>query len=194
MPAVPAEAVLTEKTRSGLLVNARLEQHPLEQQIDVVYRYAMRLIGDEHEASDLVQETMLRGWRWRYRLRDPAAMRVWLLRIATNLHRDQLRKKTETPRLLVESSLSRERPAAGRLIQKENVAQALAALDRLPTRQRQVMHLVTVEGLSQEATAEVLEISTRAVKASLSMARKQLRVQLKELYDEVCGKKRCPSE
>lgn len=186
---MPAEAMPTENSTSGLLVNARLEQH-----IDVVYRYALRLVRDEHRARDLVQETMLRGWRRRHSLRDPTRVRVWLLRITTNLHRDQLRKKIETPRLLVESLLSRQQSVSRQLIQQENVAEALAALNRLPTRQRQVMHLVTCEGLSQEETAEVLDISTAAVKASLSMARKNLREQLQQLYQEVCGPKRCPSE
>jgi RNA polymerase sigma-70 factor (ECF subfamily) len=71
--------------------------------------------------------------------------------------------------------------------QRECVARALAALDELPQRQRQVMHLVTIEQLSQEAAAEVLEISVEAVKASLSLGRRAMREKLKDIYDDVCG-------
>ena len=41
--------------------------------------------GRPEPAEDLTQETMLRGWRDRERLREPRAARVWLLRIATQL-------------------------------------------------------------------------------------------------------------
>ncbi|HEX3602307.1 MAG TPA: sigma factor [Lacipirellulaceae bacterium] len=50
-----------------------------------VYRYALRLAGRPELAEDLTQETMLRGWRDRQRLRESRATRVWLFRIATNL-------------------------------------------------------------------------------------------------------------
>ena len=184
LPGVLAEAAGTERARSGLPVNALLEQH-----VDMVYRYALRLVRDEHQACDLVQEVMLRGWRSRHKLRDPEAMQVWLLRIATNLYRDQLRTKHKTPRLLVDPPPDRQPSAERRLIGQENVAQVLEAFDHLSTRQRQVIHLVTCEGLTQEQTAEVIGISTNAVKTSLSTARKRLREQLRELYEETCGKK-----
>ena len=47
-----------------------------------VFRFALRLTGDPHVAEDVTQETFLRAWPGRARLRDERLMRVWLFRIA----------------------------------------------------------------------------------------------------------------
>ena len=65
---------------------------PLEEHVEAVYRYALRLTGRPDLAEDLTQETLLRGWRNRNKLREPRAARLWLLRIATNVWTDHLRK------------------------------------------------------------------------------------------------------
>jgi RNA polymerase sigma factor (sigma-70 family) len=75
--------------------------------------------------------------------------------------------------------------------ERENVRLALAAMDELPPRQRQVLYLITCEEMSHTETASVLEISEAAVKANLSLARKEMRRRLKPLYDEVCGRRTC---
>src|SRR5687767_14908852 len=64
----------------------------LETWVPRVYRFALRLSRDPHAAADLTQDTFLRAWRHRGRLRDPRAVRGWLFRIAANLWRDRLRR------------------------------------------------------------------------------------------------------
>ena len=64
----------------------------LEEWAPRVYRFALRLCNDPHIAEDLAQETFLRAWRHRGRLRDERVARVWLFRITANLWRDQLRR------------------------------------------------------------------------------------------------------
>jgi len=153
---------------------------------DAVYRYALRLARDPQQAQDLAQETLLRGWQSRHKLREPAAARVWLLRIATNLQRDRLRTaRIDLP--LVGEEPDRRTGGGRRLEEQENVQRALAALDELPPRQRQVMHLVTIEQLSHDDAAAVLGITATALKASLSAARRQMREKLKDIYDEIRG-------
>jgi RNA polymerase sigma-70 factor (ECF subfamily) len=70
---------------------------------------------------------------------------------------------------------------------RECVQRALAVLDTLPARQREVMHLITIEQLSQQQAAEVLGVSVEAVKASLSLARQQMRDKLRDIYDDLRG-------
>jgi RNA polymerase sigma-70 factor (ECF subfamily) len=164
-----------------------------EEHLDVVYRYALRLTRDNQLAHELTQETMLRAWRRRATLREPAAARVWLLRIATNLWTDWRRRKVPTPQLLQEDPPSRDPTITGKLIRQENVLLALAALDQLPPRQREVMHLVTVEQMSHGEVAAILGISVAAVGASLSAGRKELRERLRGIYEDLCGETRCPT-
>lgn len=150
--------------------------------LDRVLRFLHRLTGDPHDAADLAQETFLRAWRGRSSLRDSAAARTWLLRIATNTFRDWLRSKGRQPEI---ASLTVEPPAAAsasrtqnhtaRLENQDEVAQAIAALQTLPPRQREVLTLHACEELSIDEIAEVLEIDRRAVKSSLSVARAAMR-------------------
>ncbi|MBA4106942.1 MAG: RNA polymerase sigma-70 factor [Pirellula sp.] len=153
---------------------------------DVLYRYALRMVRDRQQAEDLTQETLLRGWRQRAKLREPAAARVWLLRIATNIHRDGLRIAKPTAALAFEPTCGSV-GVEGRLEQRETVDAVMAALDELPARQRQVIHLVTIEQLTHDDAAAVLEISVDALKASLSLARRTMRERLKPIFDEVRG-------
>jgi RNA polymerase sigma factor (sigma-70 family) len=62
-------------------------------------------------------------------------------------------------------------------------------MDDLPPRQRQVLYLATCENMTNPEVATILEINEAAVKANLSLARKEMRRRLKDLYEEVCGRR-----
>ena len=174
-PAAPAVA------RTLPTVTQSLEKH-----LETVYRYELRLAGRADLAEDLTQETLLRAWRSRHKLREPDLMRVWLLRITTNLWTDQLRRVKFHPRVL-EHEPPCPRPSPCDVAdESERVQMALAAMDDLPPRQRQVLYLVTCEQLSQAEVADVLGTDLPAVKENLSLARKEMRRRLKTVYEAVC--------
>jgi RNA polymerase sigma-70 factor (ECF subfamily) len=159
----------------------------LEEWVPRVYRFALHLCNDPHAADELTQDTFLRAWRQRGRLRDPGAARAWLFRIAANLWRDRLRRgRSPVARAgplddaAPDPAHPPERLAAGR----EELARALEALDELPPRQRDVLYLSACEGLPTAAVAAVLGISPAAAKASLSLARKNLRQRLPDLFPD----------
>ncbi len=160
----------------------------IEEHVGSVYRYALRLSGRPDLAEDLAQETLLRGWRNRQKLRDHRAARVWLLRITTNLWTDQLRGLRFRP-VTLDSEPACPRPLPSTTSDdREHVRLALAAMDELPPRQRQVLYLVTCENMAQGEVATILGINESAVKANLSLARKEMRQRLKEVYEAVCGR------
>jgi RNA polymerase sigma factor (sigma-70 family) len=134
---------------------------------------------------------MLRAWRNWPSLRDERTARVWLLRIATNVWTDHLRRSKNRPRVLVDEPVCRQPTPAAVSDGQENVARALAAMDELAPRQRRVLYLITCEQLTQDEVAEVLGIDKAAVKSNLSLARKAMREQLRDLYLEVCGRPTC---
>ena len=180
-----AHAARTEPTVTPFPFDA------VEEHLGTVYRYALRLAGRADVAEDLTQETMLRAWRSRAKLRDPHVARVWLLRIATNLWTDELRQAKHRPRVL-SSEPPCPRPTPPTVAnEQENVKRALAAMDQLPPRQRQVLYLITCESLSQDEVAAITGIALSAVKANLSLARKEMRRRLIDLYAEVCGRREC---
>ena len=155
----------------------------LEEWAPRVYRFALRLCNDPHAAEDLTQETFLRAWRQRARLRDPRAGGAWLFRITANLWRDRLRRRrchVDQARPLEDDPLDRT-PAPEQLAsEREEFQRALDALRELPPRQREVLYLSACEGFSTVEIGEVLGIRADAVKASLWLARKTLRERLGE--------------
>jgi RNA polymerase sigma-70 factor (ECF subfamily) len=155
----------------------------LEQYVPRVYRFALRLARDPHKAEELTQETFLRAWRGRRRLRHLDAARTWLFKIAVNLWRDQIRRAKRSPRrveIAWDDRASRQTVPEQGMIDEEDVQFALVAMDSLPARQRQVLYLHACEELSIDQIAGVLGITTDAAKASLSLARKAMRRKLKD--------------
>jgi RNA polymerase sigma-70 factor, ECF subfamily len=166
----------------------------VDEHLPRVYRFALRLTGSRQEAEDLTQDTFLRAWRQRGRLRDAGAARVWLFTIARNLWTDRLRRKRRRPvsiEALQEDCQSAAIAADRGLIVQEDVRRVLEAMDSLPARQRELLHLHACEGLSLGEIAEVVGISVDAAKASLCEARKRMRERFREID---CGACRGESE
>ncbi len=148
-----------------------------------VYRFALRLCDDPHAAEDLTQETLLRAWRHRARLREARAGRVWLFRITANLWRDRLRRgrcRVDQAGPLADDQPSRSPAPEQVASEREELRRVLEALGELPPRQREVLYLSACEDLSTVEISEVLGIRADAVKASLWLARKNLRERLGE--------------
>jgi len=153
----------------------------LTEHVPHVYRLALRLTGDRHRAEDLTQETFLRAWKRREQLKDKRAERVWLFRIAANIWKDELRQisaRGATVFPLPDNAPGAEPTPEQSAEARESLERTLNLLNGLPVRQRTVLHLIAVEGLSPGEVASVLGINTNTVKVNLSLARKRMREQL----------------
>jgi RNA polymerase sigma-70 factor, ECF subfamily len=153
------------------------------------YTLAYRLVGDEEDAKDVVQETYLRAYRGLARFRGDAQFSTWLYRItancaATHLGRRRRHRHEELPddEAVVDADPSRDpelRAAAGAARDE-----LTAALADLPPRLRAVIVLRDIYDLPHEAIAAELGISTSAAKVRLHRARRKLREQLYPLPGE----------
>ncbi len=143
-----------------------------------VYRFARHLTQDPHLAEDLAQEAMVRAIH-ASESTTPDRPLVWLLRVVENLWRDRCRQKQRRPpheSISASADELAERNSPAEIASsKEEIRLVLNAMERLPERQRTVMHLMACEQLSIFEIAEVLNITQEAVRSSLSLARKQLR-------------------
>lgn len=149
----------------------------LETLIPGLYQFAFRLTGHVDRVEDLTQEALLRAWEKRGQLRAENSVRVWLFRIAVNLWRDQVRQTRRRPVLgpNTETVADRSPEPSQALGEKEELSLVLKVLQRLPPRQREVLHLSAVEEFRVAEIAEILSISQNAVKVNLSEARKKMR-------------------
>lgn len=164
-----------------------------EEYRDRIYRYALRLVGDPAEAEDLTQDTFLRAHDRLGGLRDPAALKTWLFRIATNLARDRYRRRAVrggTP-MSLDSPPQDGSPPAGEAMTDEAAPRIDEAMERdelstcvqeyieaLPDSYRAVILLKDLQGLTNPEIAEMLGSSLPTVKIRLHRARTKLKAAL----------------
>lgn len=155
-----------------------------EEHVPRVYRFALRLTGNKDDAEDLTQSTLLRAWNDRSQLRNSSAVRSWLFTIAANLWWSRLRRKDREERFMRGTKpADRQRVLLPEeeIIIKEDLHRVRETMDGLPERQRQILYLHACESFSLPEIAEILSLNPQAVKASLSLARKRMRQQLRDL-------------
>lgn len=139
-------------------------------------RLAWRMLGDEQEAQDVVQESCLRLWRvageWRP---GEARISTWLHTVAMNLCRDRLRRRRETYPVESFEWLAGEDSPEQDMERDRRSARVQQALTQLPERQREALILSHFEGYSQSEAASVMGVSVEALESLLSRARRSLR-------------------
>src|SRR5262245_36615546 len=152
------------------------------------------LVGSAEEAEDLAQEVFLRVYRARKKYRPRAKFSTWLFTIANNLALNSLRsrqRKPSVPLNLRDSGPLGPRPAeqlvhdrcgppTQRLQQEELAALIRTALEGLNERQRMAVVLNKFEDMSYDEIAQVMNLTTKAVKSLLSRARDNLRLALQD--------------
>jgi RNA polymerase sigma-70 factor (ECF subfamily) len=145
-------------------------------------RFATRLLRDNTEAEDVVQETCLRLWQHAREYTPRARVTTWLHRIAHNLAVDRLRARGRLKPLPEEDEdVMPESARQPSLIDEKRRVLALdAALAALPERQAAALTLVHLHGLSGKEAAEVLGIGAEALESLLSRARRALKAGLAE--------------
>ncbi len=155
--------------------------------MNVVYRTALALCGNVHQAEDLVQTTFVKALERFDSFKVGTNCKAWLCQIVRNLWIDQLRhKKVVGKELPMEEELL-EGPArtnetawsnAQDLLENFSDEQVIRALGQLPAEQRLTLFLIDVEQFSQEEVAEITEVAVGTVKSRTSRARTELKEKL----------------
>jgi RNA polymerase sigma-70 factor, ECF subfamily len=142
-----------------------------------IYRFGLRMCGDEESAREVLQETMLAAFRNLPGFRGQAALSTWLYQIARSFCIKERRGARPTSEL--GADLPDRAPAPDLQVEARQIGQALAAAIReLPSEQREVLVLRDVEGLSAQEAADVVGIEVGALKSRLHRARMALRAKL----------------
>ena len=172
-----------------------------------VYRLAIRMLRNQQDAEDALQETFLQVHRGLPSFEGRSTFSTWLFRLATNVCLMKIRHRgTEPSKLLpLEDYLPRHeegevpqmvdwtiRPEEA-LLSKESREKMMEALEKIPPEYRAVFILRDMEGFSNIETGESLGISVAAVKSRLHRARLALRGLLSDYFDMEEGTKRLGS-
>ena len=141
-----------------------------------LYRYAIGLCHNPATAEDLVQETFLRGWRARDKLRDTKAARAWLYTILRNEHArlyERQRPEARDPFELPDVGVRGYDTSTEAFVMRR-------ALTRLEPEYRDPLLLQAVGGFSCKEIGQMLDLNTNTVLTRLFRARKALREQLSD--------------
>jgi RNA polymerase sigma-70 factor, ECF subfamily len=140
-----------------------------------------RLLGNDAEVDDLVQEVFIEANHGLSQLRDPSAVRGWLARICVRKSVRRLRRRRLRQLLRLDDVQDWQQPDASLTPeQMSDVQRAYRALGRLPAEERVVWILRHIEGESLDDVARLCECSKSTVQRRLRAA--------KERFDREVGR------
>jgi len=185
------EAVLIKRCQSGCQESFDLlyrQYHP------TVLHVTRKVMGNEQDAEDAVQEVFARVLSRIGQFRYEASFASWLRVLAVNVCRDMLRKKNRHPTESLEVlnadgavkihtrslSISQEEE----LIMKELLENLQEKISLLKKQHQRLITLRYIDGLSYKKIAELVGCSQAQVKSRLHQARKRLRRVCQDLKDE----------
>ena len=148
----------------------------VSQYAGTLYRVAYSVLRNPADAEDAVQEAFLRVLRHRDTLDEVRDRRVWLIRIVWNIVLDRKRRAKTRPETDDVAELARVLPCEGLSAEQlavaaQHHAHVIAYVDKLPSKERQVLQLSAFEELNSVEIAEVLDITESSVRSRLFRAR-----------------------
>ena len=180
-------------TQGGVDSKRKLFEQEALPHLDAVYAVALRLVRNRDDADDLVQETVLRAFKFFHQFSPGTNCRAWLLTILYNAFRNGYRRSSREPvaantedyereldKAVIRSGAERNDPESlifGQLIDEE----IESALNELAEDFRAAILLVDVQELSYQETASVLKIPIGTLRSRLSRGRAAMRLKLREL-------------
>jgi len=154
-----------------------------------LYTFAVRMTRDEDDASDLVQETYLKAYRFFDKFERGTNCKAWLFRILKNSYINRFRKTSKAPDTVEYDVIEefyetiRDSSVETSVLEEQIFSQALddevsTALNRLPDEFRTVIILCDIENFTYEEIAEFIDCPIGTVRSRLHRARKILAAQL----------------
>lgn len=145
---------------------------------DDMHRLAGAITGSAEDASDAVQDTMLRLWNARERIPpDTPGRRAYCLRALRNHCLSLLERRRESEQLTPEAAEFSEKADSG-MILSDSQRLIGRIIEAMPENQRTVLRLMTTENLDTREAARLTGFSEANVRQLLSRARKHIRDQL----------------
>ncbi len=176
--AEPTDADLVEEAKNG-------RKESLDQLVfrhhAAVFRAVYSMLRDEDAAADATQDAFVKAMHALERFRGDASFRTWIIAIAINEVRGQIRKtkrRREEPMDAGRELVSGEQDALHRVTQSDQVARIRVALEALPEKQRLAVSLRIFEGMSFKEVGKAIASSEGAARVNYHHGLKRLREML----------------
>jgi RNA polymerase sigma-70 factor (ECF subfamily) len=187
-----------DEEERGLIQRLKVGDHEafealFQRSVKTIYRQAIRLLGQQPEAEEVVQEVFLTVYERVHTFREQSAFSTWLYRITVNAALSKLRRRRRSEAFCLDEYLPRFRDDGHHLVRpvvdwsneleerlaSEEVQRLIQeAIEQLPPTDKAVVVLSDLDGLSDREIGAALGVSVGAVKSRLHRARLFLRGKL----------------
>jgi RNA polymerase sigma-70 factor (ECF subfamily) len=186
-----------EMLRAVLAGDATAYQGIVEKYQGRVYALLYGMVRNREDARDLTQDAFVKAYRSLEGFRLEAGFYTWMYRIAMNLAIDFVRKRKRRDVVGFDENIAQRdedgtiaevhhEDGPGKALERQQtLARIMAAMDRLPEDQKQVVLLRELEGLSYKEIADVMGIPEGTVMSRLFYARKKLQTLLSATKDGI---------
>ena len=175
----PEDASLVSRARDG---DVEAFEELVTRYQDIAFRVAWLVVRDRGDAEEAEQDAFVKAYYALPRFRPGAPFRPWILRIVTNEARNRGRSARRREGLAARVAASETRRAApsseSTALDRTDAEALLAALDRLPERDRLVIAYRFLLEMTEAETAETLDVPPGTVKSRLSRGMRRLRSEL----------------
>lgn len=162
---------------------------------DALYTFSYHLTGNEEDANDLLQETLLKAWRFVDKYEEGTNAKAWLFTIAKNAFINEYRRRVKAPnRVELQDFVTyqdrEDTPLTSGMDLREEMLQYLMgdevtlAINQLPVDFRTVILLCDIEDFKYDEIATILDIPIGTVRSRLHRARNMLKEKLKVYAEE----------
>ncbi|MBQ8299990.1 MAG: sigma-70 family RNA polymerase sigma factor [Clostridia bacterium] len=163
----------------------------------IITKYEKKIFGliynmlrNENEVEDVAQEVFIKVYKNLDKFHGDSSLYTWIYKIATNLCLDQIKKRKEVIYIdeklqlddgEVDFQLPSDEKLQDEIYEQKELKQKLEkCIDKLPERQKTMIVLRDIKGLSYDEIAEILDLKLGTVKSQINRAR----LKLKELLEK----------
>jgi len=168
---------IIEQCRGGNFTNFR---KLVELTSPFAFSVALRMLGDDALARDVVQETLVTIWQKLEKIKSAEVYKTWIYRIVVNKCYDHLRKRKRNPEFnadeaawtIISNTVSHGPDSE---LENSEISKIITVLtQKLSPKQKAVFVLSDLEGMTNDEISEITGLSKSAVKANLYHARKSI--------------------
>lgn len=142
---------------------------------DGLYRMAYYILESQSDAQDAVQDLFIKLWSTRDQLDTVLNLKAYCTTLMKNLCIDRLRRESKVQSTELTFDMAETRQIEDDIMAKEKLQRVMAAIEKLPARQRDVMRMYVFEEKSYDEIAHITGLSNLTLRVLLSNARKSLR-------------------
>ena len=147
-------------------------------------RFAERILNSSH-AEDIVQDTLIKLWTQKEKLKKVDNLEAYSMRITRNLCIDHIKsKKNQFTSEISDYNIQQKSDKTPHdLLESINTIEITKKIiQNLPEQQKQIVHLRDIEGYEFEEIEEITGVKQGAIRAALSRGRKTIREELKNIF------------